>query len=128
MFHTTEVSDLSTLASNPPDLKIMDVNSTGVLYTTYLAIAYFRKQDKDKDGWRGKLVLTASNACVVLPFCPLAAVATRRHHKTDSEGRYRAIYPFPADVAYACSKHGTSGLATGESSATDGVEMQVCSA
>jgi len=44
-----------------PDMKTIDINVTGVLYTTNLAVQAFRKQQV-KDGFRGKIVVTASVA------------------------------------------------------------------
>ncbi|KAH8918202.1 NAD(P)-binding protein [Atractiella rhizophila] len=66
-----------------PDLKVVDVNLNGVLKTVHCALETFRKQEVEGDGWRGKIVVTASNA---------------------------SIYPFPADVLYATAKHGVLGL------------------
>jgi NAD(P)-dependent dehydrogenase (short-subunit alcohol dehydrogenase family) len=65
-FGCAKIEDLSTLEDQAPNLKVMDVNMTGVLYTIYAALAYYRQQEKDSDGWRGKIVATGSNACV--PF------------------------------------------------------------
>jgi NAD(P)-dependent dehydrogenase (short-subunit alcohol dehydrogenase family) len=56
------------IADSPPDLSVINVNLTGVLYTVYLALAYFRRQEKDNHGWRGKIVATGSTACVALTF------------------------------------------------------------
>lgn len=50
------------LPSSPPDLSVIDVNVKGVLYTVYLALAYFRRQESDKDGWRGKIIVTGSTS------------------------------------------------------------------
>lgn len=44
-----------------PDLKTIDINVTGVLYTANLAVQAFRKQEV-KDGFRGKILVTASVA------------------------------------------------------------------
>lgn len=43
-----------------PDLAVIDVDLTGVLYTAFLAIQQFRRQDKGKDGFRGKSQSTMS--------------------------------------------------------------------
>lgn len=56
---TTSVEDL---AKAPPNLSVINVNLTGVLYTVYLALAYFRGQQPDADGWRGKIIATGSTA------------------------------------------------------------------
>lgn len=37
-----------------PNLSVLDVNATGVLYTCSLAIQQFRSQQPDKHGFRGK--------------------------------------------------------------------------
>lgn len=37
-----------------PDLSVWDVNGTGVLYTSALAIQQFRRQEPNKYGFRGK--------------------------------------------------------------------------
>ncbi|GAA6005429.1 hypothetical protein JCM11491_003639 [Sporobolomyces phaffii] len=79
----TPPSDLSTLVDHPPSLAVIRVNLDGVLYTTHAALAYFRKQDKDDAGWRGKIVCTGSNA---------------------------SFYPFPNDSLYGASKHAVLGL------------------
>lgn len=64
-FATTAHSSLDDLSSRPPSLAVIRVNLDGVLYTLHAALAYFRQQDKDQDGWRGKFVATGSNACVL---------------------------------------------------------------
>lgn len=61
-FASAQINDLATLAGNPPNLSVVRVNLDGVLYSLYAALAYFRKQEKDSDGWRGKFVATGSNA------------------------------------------------------------------
>lgn len=37
-----------------PDLSVIDVDLTGVLYTAFLAIQQMRRQDKDETGKRGR--------------------------------------------------------------------------
>ena len=37
-----------------PDLSVVDVDLTGVLYTAFLAIQQMRRQEKDSSGYRGK--------------------------------------------------------------------------
>ena len=66
-----------------PDLRVMDVNVTGSLYTAYLALAYFRRQGRDATGMRGRIVVTGSAA---------------------------SLYPFPNDALYAASKTALLGL------------------
>lgn len=58
----TNKTSVDDLASAPPNLAVMNVNLTGVLYTVYLALAYFRRQQPDADGWRGKIIATGSTA------------------------------------------------------------------
>jgi NAD(P)-dependent dehydrogenase (short-subunit alcohol dehydrogenase family) len=59
---STPPSDLSNLVDHPPSLAVIRVNLDGVLYTVHAALAYFRSQEKDESGWRGKIVATGSNA------------------------------------------------------------------
>ena len=37
-----------------PDLKVIEVDEIGVIYTLSLAVQHFRRQEKDKHGSRGK--------------------------------------------------------------------------
>ncbi|TNY22245.1 hypothetical protein DMC30DRAFT_415250 [Rhodotorula diobovata] len=82
-FATTQHDSLEDLAERPPSLAVIRVNLDGVLYTLHAALAYFRAQDKDENGWRGKFVATGSNA---------------------------SFYPFPNDALYAAAKQGVLGL------------------
>lgn len=59
---TGEDQTLDSLASRPPPLTVIRVNLDGVLYSLHAGLAYFRTQETDEDGWRGKFVATASNA------------------------------------------------------------------
>jgi NAD(P)-dependent dehydrogenase (short-subunit alcohol dehydrogenase family) len=71
---------LGNLIDHPPDLRVIDVNLTGTLYSVYLALAHFRAQEPDaQSGWCGKFVATASTA---------------------------GLYSFPVDTLYATSKSG----------------------
>ncbi|KAK4056085.1 putative glycosidase CRH2 [Microbotryomycetes sp. JL221] len=81
-FASRKHEGLDTLAEDEPDFKVVRVDLDGVLYTIHAALAYFRSQDKDEGGWRGKIVATASNA---------------------------AFYPFPNDTLYSAAKHGVLG-------------------
>lgn len=47
----------STNEFTKPDLTVLDVNLTGLLYTSSLAIQQMRRQEKDRDGFRGKSML-----------------------------------------------------------------------
>lgn len=59
---STSYLSLEQIKDNPPSLRVLDVNMKGVAYSAYLALAQFRSQEPDKAGWRGKLVMTGSNA------------------------------------------------------------------
>ncbi|KAJ5814260.1 uncharacterized protein N7503_001010 [Penicillium pulvis] len=55
-----------------PNLKVFDVNGTGPLYTSALAIQHFRCQKPGKHGYRGKLVLVASGCSFYyIPSLPI---------------------------------------------------------
>jgi len=43
-----------------PDLSVLDADLTGVLYTVSLAVQQFRRQEANKDGFRGKIGCVAS--------------------------------------------------------------------
>ena len=43
-----------------PDMRVMDVNSTGVLYTVALAVQHFRRQETKPGNIRGRIGLVAS--------------------------------------------------------------------
>lgn len=58
----TSAASVEDIAKAPPNLAVIDVNLTGVLYTVYLALAYFRTQEPDENGWRGKIIATGSTA------------------------------------------------------------------
>lgn len=47
-------NDPTALEFEKPDLSVIDVDLTGVLYTAFLAIQQFRHQDKDEKGYRGR--------------------------------------------------------------------------
>jgi NAD(P)-dependent dehydrogenase (short-subunit alcohol dehydrogenase family) len=47
-------NDPSATSFEKPDLSVIDVDLTGVLYTAFLAIQQMRRQDKDSQGYRGK--------------------------------------------------------------------------
>lgn len=61
-FTTTHVESLASLAAHPPSLKVIDVDLTAVLYSLSASLAYFRTQEKDAHGFRGRFVATGSNA------------------------------------------------------------------
>lgn len=66
-----------------PNLLCQKVDADGPIYTSWLAIAHFRNQEADESGWRGKLVMAASEASFI---------------------------PFPADILYSCAKANTLWL------------------
>ena len=43
-----------------PDLSVFDVDVTGLMYTVALAVQQMRRQDKDENGFRGKVACVAS--------------------------------------------------------------------
>ncbi|KAL1605052.1 hypothetical protein SLS60_004595 [Paraconiothyrium brasiliense] len=66
-----------------PNLRTLEVDLTGVFYTVALAVQQFRRQEKDEQGWKGKLGLVAS-------IC--------------------GISPVPALPVYSAAKYGVVGL------------------
>lgn len=54
-------SDDKTTEFIKPDLTVLDVNLTGVLYTSSLAVQQMKRQEKDNDGFRGKSMLTVNH-------------------------------------------------------------------
>ncbi|BGP35953.1 hypothetical protein JCM10296v2_007805 [Rhodotorula toruloides] len=67
----------------PPDLAVINVNLIFVLNTVHLAISYFRSQELDANGWRGRIVCAGSTA---------------------------SLYPFPNQSLYGAAKHGVLGV------------------
>jgi NAD(P)-dependent dehydrogenase (short-subunit alcohol dehydrogenase family) len=55
-----------------PDLSVLDVDVTGLMYTVSLAIQQMRRQGKDENGFRGKIACVASvcgfYCCPTLPI------------------------------------------------------------
>ena len=47
-------NDPSAKGFQKPDLSVVDVDLTGVLYTAFLAIQQMRRQEKDESGKRGR--------------------------------------------------------------------------
>ncbi|BGO96209.1 hypothetical protein NBRC10512_002149 [Rhodotorula toruloides] len=108
-FATTAHSSLNDLSSRPPSLAVIRVNLDGVLYTLHAALAYFRQQEKDQDGWRGKFVATGSNASFYpFPNDPLYAAA-----KQGVLGTCRAVGPKVIDEGITVNCFGPSVVATG---------------
>lgn len=87
-FATSALSPAELAKSGPPDLKVIEVNTTGTLYTVHLALSYFRAQEP-VNGWRGKLVVTGSSA----GFYPFANDALYGASKASNLGLVRALGP-----------------------------------
>ncbi|KAF2104184.1 glucose 1-dehydrogenase [Rhizodiscina lignyota] len=66
-----------------PDLTVIDVNLTGLIYTVALAIQQFRRQEPNDFGFRGKIMAVAS-------VC--------------------GFYAIPTIPVYTASKHGVAGF------------------
>ncbi|KAI1618251.1 glucose 1-dehydrogenase [Exophiala viscosa] len=77
------VNDPSQSGFSMPDLSVLDIDLTGVLYTVSLAIQQFRKQKQGEHGFRGKIVTVAS-------IC--------------------GIYAVPTVPVYTAAKHGIVGF------------------
>jgi len=59
-----------------PDLSVIDVDLTGVLYTVGLAVQQFRKQEPGKHGFRGKIGCVASICGIYcVPTIPIYTAA-----------------------------------------------------
>ncbi|KIW23180.1 uncharacterized protein PV07_11400 [Cladophialophora immunda] len=71
-------NDPSMSGFEQPDLTVLDIDLTGVMYTVALAVQQFRKQQPGKDGFRGKIGCVAS----VCGFycCPTLPVYTAAKH------------------------------------------------
>ncbi|KAF2198777.1 NAD(P)-binding protein [Delitschia confertaspora ATCC 74209] len=52
-----------------PDLSVLDVDLKGVLWTVGLAVQQMKRQDKGRDGWRGKITCVSS-------ICGLYSIST----------------------------------------------------
>ncbi|RSL90337.1 hypothetical protein CEP51_000814 [Fusarium floridanum] len=68
-----------------PNLSIIEINITGLLYSIALALQQFRRQDLGKHGYRGKIL------------CP---------------GSIMGIYPCAGNPIYNTSKHAVTGLSS----------------
>ncbi|GAB7356563.1 hypothetical protein MBLNU459_g7297t1 [Dothideomycetes sp. NU459] len=67
VFAVAGITELSWLPNRPsstgfekPNLAVFDINGTGVLNTSALAIQQFRRQEPNKFGFRGKIVAVGS--------------------------------------------------------------------
>ncbi|KAI1344425.1 putative short chain dehydrogenase/reductase [Xylariaceae sp. FL0016] len=82
-----------------PNLKVLDVNLTGTIYTVKLAVHYLRKNKPDPvTGLRGSIICTSSNA---------------------------GLYPFPVAPLYATSKFGVVGLVRSLAPVIGRVQVQI---
>lgn len=71
VFAVAGIFDVSWLPNRPkattfekPNLAPIDINATGALYTSSLAIEQFRRQEPSKHGFRGKRGFPFSTICV----------------------------------------------------------------
>ncbi|CAK7235185.1 hypothetical protein SBRCBS47491_009205 [Sporothrix bragantina] len=69
-------SDPTSTGFVKPNLAVLDVNGYGALYTSALAIQQFRRQEPNKHGFRGKIVIVSS-ACgfYYIPTLPVYTAA-----------------------------------------------------
>lgn len=58
--YSEESNVASDLGFAKPDLSVLDVDLTGVLYTVALAVQHFRRQERTQDGLLGRIGLVAS--------------------------------------------------------------------
>ena len=65
-------NDPNSSGYTAPDLSVLDVDVTGLMYTVSLAVQQFRRQEKDSNGFRGKIACVASvcgfYCCPTLPI------------------------------------------------------------
>ncbi|KAF2209819.1 hypothetical protein CERZMDRAFT_4191, partial [Cercospora zeae-maydis SCOH1-5] len=59
-----------------PDLSVNEINGIGVLYTAAIAIQQFRRQEPNKHGFRGKMIIVGSGCSFyILPSHPIYTYA-----------------------------------------------------
>ncbi|KAM5373448.1 hypothetical protein ACJZ2D_006942 [Fusarium nematophilum] len=83
VFAVAGITEIPWLRNRPnatefekPNLSVLDVNATGVLYTSSLAIQQFRRQEPNKYGYRGKIVAVASGCgFYCMPLLPIYTAA-----------------------------------------------------
>lgn len=75
-----------------PDLRTLEVDLTGVLYTVALAVQQFRRQEEDGSGWRGKLGLVAS-ICGIVPVASLPVYSAAKHGVVGLTRTYGKMLP-----------------------------------
>ncbi|KAF2095751.1 glucose 1-dehydrogenase [Rhizodiscina lignyota] len=61
-----------------PDLTLLDVNCTGVIYTCWLGVQHFRRQPVNKYGFRGKITPVAS-VCGFYIHKPIPVYTAAKH-------------------------------------------------
>ncbi|KAI9879032.1 MAG: hypothetical protein M1830_009831 [Pleopsidium flavum] len=102
--------DLDAAEPPPPSLKVIDVNLTGVIYTTHLALHY--------------LPLNPNS----VPASPLADLAaTHRDRHLLLVGSLASLSPITSQALYGAAKHGVLGLfrCLRSSSFTHGVRVNI---
>ena len=77
----------------PPSLAVLDVNLTGVLYTSHLALFYLARNPQ---------------SAPADPYCDPAKISRDRHLLLMSS--MAGIAPIPTQTLYATSKHAVVGL------------------
>ncbi len=85
--------DLDAAEPPPPSLKVIDVNLTGVLYTTHLALYYLARNP---------------NSVPASPSTDL--VATHRDRHLLLVGSLASLSPLTSQALYGAAKHGVLGL------------------
>ncbi|KAJ5774831.1 glucose 1-dehydrogenase [Penicillium paradoxum] len=68
----------ATSGFEKPQLSVIDVNVTGMLYTVSLAVQHFRRQPLNEHGSRGKVIITGS-VCGIY-CCPGLPIYTTSKH------------------------------------------------
>jgi NAD(P)-dependent dehydrogenase (short-subunit alcohol dehydrogenase family) len=97
--------DPASAANRPiskPNLNTLNIDLVGQLNTAALAIQYFERQEKGTNGFRGKLVLTAS----VIGYYPSVCMPMYSSAKAGVVNFMRAASAFYADkdITINCSK------------------------
>ncbi len=85
--------DLDAAEPSPPSLKVIDVNLTGVLYTTHLALYYLARNP---------------NSVAAFPSTDIAATHRDRHLLL--LGSVASLCPLTGQTLYGVAKHGVLGL------------------
>lgn len=75
-----------------PDLSVLDVDLTGLLWTVALAVQQFRRQEPDAEGWRGKIGVTAS-VCGFYNVATLPVYTAAKHGVVGFTRSYGRLLP-----------------------------------